>query len=436
MGNNYIKLQQLSPTTYPKKDRTFDVKVQIDSPAPDGHVNFKLSDVQSWEGHAMNAGTELDSEPDLTLTADQQTSQDGIDWGATPAEPGVQKIGARWAGDAPTKFTVQVKVHDYGAYGTLKAQLHYDGGEPEAPVSIHLPRDDNGNKIADGWHNDGSHVDDSTTPNVDEADQWAASDNETGPAGNRYHGDGFSVFEEYRGFMIGSGHVRTDPAKKDIFIYSAWKEGVGDLIVNNEQNLPEQNIPSIFIIHEISQDNMGQGTYDFRRMDYKGEDISGGAATSQKALWVKKDTEVGLPGRVGVANGPNPKFVKWTPYKITMIKVYEKRIKQFVNQSLNRPVDTPNPPAATVKEVVDSTIAHEIGHGIGLGHDLHIPVESYYGFCIMEAGISYTTGQGPDVPHRFLPHHYDGADPTDGSGFGPGMYKLTLANEEEEEEED
>ena len=113
-----------------------------------------------------------------------------------------------------------------------------------------------------------------------------------------------------------------------------------------------------------------------------------------------------------------------------MITVYKKRIDQFVNQTLDRPLDASDPPADKVEAVVDSTIAHEIGHGIGLGHDLHTPGDFYDGFCIMEAGISYTEGNGPNVSHRFLQHHYNGADPTDRSGgFGPGMYKLRLPNE-------
>lgn len=78
VGNVHIKLQKLSPTKWPEKGETFDVKVKVQSIAPNGHVRFILSGVSSWEGYAMNAGTESDSTPDLKLlTSDQTASQAG-----------------------------------------------------------------------------------------------------------------------------------------------------------------------------------------------------------------------------------------------------------------------------------------------------------------------------------------------------------------------
>src|SRR5262249_10782071 len=38
------------------------------------------------------------------------------------------------------------------------------------------------------------------------------------PAGDSNKGDGFSNYEEYRGFVINAEHRRTDPTIKDIFI--------------------------------------------------------------------------------------------------------------------------------------------------------------------------------------------------------------------------
>ncbi len=366
VGNNHIGLQQLSPTNYPKKDGTFNVKVEIRSHAPDGHVRFKFSNsnVSSWKGHAMNAGNELNSDPDLTLTIDQQTPQAGITWSAPPAEPGVQLIGAGWDGDAPDPFTVKVKVHDYGAYGTLTAQLYYDGGEPEEPVSLDLPRDDNGNKIADGWQNDGSE-------NYD-----ASADDEEGSGSNNHDGDGFSVFEEYRGFIVRGLHTRDytpqtgtyDPtAQKDLFVYSNLAEGYG-----YASNLPADT----FKVWLVDWNDMDGAV---RRMDSKGTDIPGNSI-GQKALKVLKDDITSQDedyGKTNAAQPAPPGQSPGTPFQVGDIIIYYKKIRK--DTPAHNDEVTPDPADADARKKV---IGHEIGHGINVDH--HVGS----GPCIMEGWVN------------------------------------------------
>ena len=344
-------------------------------------ATFELKEVTSWEGICMNDGNGNDF--DLAFAPIWQ--QENIPCVTLALDATRQTLTASWFDSPSDHFHIKVICYDYGAYGKLKATVY--GTSSSATMTI--PKDLNGNQIADTWRNDEDVSYDNT------------ADVETGTSGNGYPGDGFSVFEEYRGFRVKTAHKRTDLSAKDVFIVSDWAEGVGDA----------NKLPSVFTIHEINHANKGADN----RIDYKGENVHGNRF-KQMALWIKKDTVVGgVQGRTGVTYGPSPKFVDWVPYRIWEIRVYQKRIEEFVPVTFEGGSPTPTTISNAISEVIVSTIAHEIGHGIGLGHDLHderqvdpeTNEKAYKGTCIMEAGIDWINGEGPDVAHKFSNLHYD-----------------------------
>jgi hypothetical protein len=100
----------------------------------------------------------------------------------------------------------------------LDAHLKSNPDEPFAAI----PLDDNHNHIADKWEKDVQVYGKTDDPNFDE-DQL--------PKNQRRNGDGYTLFEEYRGFKVkdnllpsgshesfADGHLRMDPEYKDIFI--------------------------------------------------------------------------------------------------------------------------------------------------------------------------------------------------------------------------
>ena len=201
--------------------------------ARDSSVTFNLENVTSWKGYCMNAGTKSDF--DLQFVPPAEQISNGITWSG-----GNQSITASWEGNAPAGFTVQLKCYDYGAYGELVATLYH----MTPSHRFKIPKDENGNRIADGWKND-------ETIRYNPSD-----DNESGPDGNSYPGDGFSIFEEYRGFMVKELFESTSPTDKDIFIYSDFAEGVGDA----------DKVPyPPFVIHEINRNQMGSD----KRIDFR-----------------------------------------------------------------------------------------------------------------------------------------------------------------------
>ena len=163
--------------------------------ARDSSVTFNLENVTSWTGYCMNAGTKSDF--DLQFVPPAEQISNGISWSG-----GNQSITASWKGKAPDNLTVTLKCYDYGAYGELVATLYH----MTPSHKFKIPKDENGNRIADGWKND-------ETIRYNPSD-----DNESGPAGNSYPGDGFSVFEEYRGFVVKGLFKTTTPPTR---IYSS-----------------------------------------------------------------------------------------------------------------------------------------------------------------------------------------------------------------------
>ena len=182
-----------------------------DYPFRQGYVKFRLFDISSWQGYCMNSPSR--SGKDLTIDSNQGGS--GIRWTLTLG--GNEDFAtARFLGTTQTTFTIKIRAWDYGAYGSLTATLcdRY-GTERAVSNTIDIPRDDNGNHIADGWLNDYFY------------DYGWKEDNESGPGSNGNPGDGFSAFEEYRGFFVKGRHVRTGTFTKDVFVYSKLSQGIG-----------------------------------------------------------------------------------------------------------------------------------------------------------------------------------------------------------------
>lgn len=185
-----------------------------EEPEQTAKFKFELLDVSKEKGIAMNwpakdqAKDTFDlkidpkENPDLKIASDRQSAE--------------SKAGLRSA-------KVTITSYDYGAYGKLKVTAFLDDGgtvvahlekKPEK-TELTIPLDENDNHIADAWE-DGFALD-AVDANSD-MDRW--------PAGDGHLGDGLSLYEEYRGFMIKGTHERTWPTRKDIFIYDKDSLGV------------------------------------------------------------------------------------------------------------------------------------------------------------------------------------------------------------------
>ncbi|MEI6499555.1 MAG: hypothetical protein WCP21_00855, partial [Armatimonadota bacterium] len=116
---------------------------------------------------------------------------------------------------------------------TTTAYLQEDGSEV-----VSLPYDMDGDNIADAWQEEKGVV--GKAPSSDDEDQ---------PQGDFVPGDGFTLWEEYRGFLEGGKHIHGDPARKDYFICDTVRgrvrpgillfEGISKLKVHKDLTVDE-----------------------------------------------------------------------------------------------------------------------------------------------------------------------------------------------------
>ncbi len=168
------------------------------------YFTWELTKSSKEPGYAMNAPVANPSNDfDLKLEGD----------GLILTDANAQK-GQTMPGEY-TDTTVTVTPYDWGAFGTIKVTAylpdgstlvgHLDGDTAQEDVRLPLRSDQS--LIADIWKQNNG-----VTGLAD------VNDNETDPAGDGHPGDGLSLYEEYRGFIIGGKHVEGNPKKKDYFV--------------------------------------------------------------------------------------------------------------------------------------------------------------------------------------------------------------------------
>ncbi|MDR3690939.1 MAG: hypothetical protein P4L46_16290 [Fimbriimonas sp.] len=296
-------------------------------------VRAKLTGISHETGTCLNSQKTGD-EDDLRLDAqgtwviDHQGSASGSSYTATFVVPD----------DNVKTVHIDVNATDYGGWGKLKVEVFMGGEWKEAKESttgkstVNVPYDIDGNHIADFYEKKFG---------VEGAP--ANEDKDSTPAGDGSRdGDGLTVYEEYRGFMEGGEHIRTNPKVKDLFLsdQSGGMAAAGaDLF---------HAISGIEVHRKLTADELG-GTRVINRnhkegphiVDQHGIPITVGPAESD-AEAIAADADKGFGPPVMTTHINVPKGGKYS-------------------RAASGPVD---------KSAEDniSTIAHELGHCVGIRH--------------------------------------------------------------------
>jgi hypothetical protein len=315
-----------------------------------------LDQVSRFAGVAMNYGSITD--PDFALV------------------DGVVTFGADYTG------RTTLEIHDYGGRAIVRGQA----GPGPSVATMNLPKDTVGsNWIPDvGWK---ATANGQVIGTVADGGQAQGIDADATPAGDGTPGDGVVFFEEYRGIVVRNEHRRTDPAVKDLFVYSNLSDILGDQGLGDALNLPVTK-------HRIFLSEMGPGftiTPSYHNPGYGG-DVPG--HFPQQALKV-----------IDGGWGPGTKYGEaWvlgppTPRSLA-IEVYDEFIMHaspFTNsRTLPEEYDVPK---------LRQTLGHEIGHGINIDHNTSVTVMVTGYFPVWDV-----TNPSTVLPWQAIPHHYDSAD--------------------------
>jgi hypothetical protein len=209
---------------------------------------FELLDVSKQPGVAVNQPIATITAPKPDLAFEQEYNPNKTITGANRDKLEV--------GEELNQASAIVSSFDWGAWGRIKVTAVMPNGrqivgklEGQSDPLVRLPKREASSKIGDAWK---------TRPGADGAD---LEDEESLPAGDGDGGDGFTLYEEYRGFYEKGRHIFGDPQKKDFFIRD---EIGGDTkrAIALFRNLSELAIHDELEMHEFRVDRVINSNFD------------------------------------------------------------------------------------------------------------------------------------------------------------------------------
>lgn len=168
--------------------------------------------------------------------------------------------------------------------------------------------------------------------------------------GQKHNGDGYTLYEEYRGWAVEGRHVEGDPERKDFFVLNLiGADGRPGIALF-------ENVSELRVHSKLRRSEMSQAT---RLMN--GNHRDGPRRVNQHGVWVKTFTLAGM-GNSG-ANTPMTKAgVAGRPGITKGVGILARGDKESLfNQPLNLP-------AQDAIFAYDRAIAHELLHSVGVEH--------------------------------------------------------------------
>lgn len=209
------------------------------------------------------------------------------------------------------------------------------GGEQEL---VRLPKMNGPDWIAESWRREKDVM------------KLAAGDDSEKVEGQKADGDGFTLYEEYRGWAVNGKHVEGDPKRKDFFVLNLIG-GDGQNGINLFERLSKLRVHS-----KLKRSEMSQTT---RLMNGNHRDAP--RRVDQHGVWVKTFTRAAL-GDNGAQTPMTKAGVAGRPGITKGVGILARGDKESI---FNQPF---NLPARDTIFAYDRAIAHELLHSVGVEH--------------------------------------------------------------------
>ncbi len=243
--------------------------------------------------------------------------------------------------------------------------------EPTGKTVLVLPRDDNDNHVADQYEEDTKATGRNLPSLWDEDEQ---------PAEQRRKGDGYTLFEEYRGFVVRTNSK--DATRK--FVRTAWNRKTG--FWNDPDELADKYVkPSNrFEFEWFSLDdklavlNGGENDPEYRMVNSNTPADPAYRYAAQYLVIFKKDDSLAFNAQAVPRSGANPAEVTFVhPMRTYAYVVVNEARAQTAFTAASLPKCSGPQLAQIQYNDTAGSVIHELGHHLGVHHHLFHPPDIY-----------------------------------------------------------
>ena len=328
-GNKLVARATVAPTV---GQGTFVPKVK--------NIRLELLDSSREPGVCMNWPLDAkDKDYDLRLVA--------VAGGELSKSDQILKVIDPHKNDAGQYYAeTQIDSYDFGGRASLRAVcLLNDGREIEGVMKDvgempKLPKMKSPGWVADSWKK-AHHV-----------EKFPDDDDDEKIEGQKDNGDGFTLYEEYRGWVENGKHIEGDPKGKDLFVLNLFKAKAD---AQNGINLFAA-LSKLRVHSKLRPSEMSETT---RLMNGNRRDAP--KNKDQHGVWVKVFTKAAL-GDEGAKTVLNKAGVAGRPALVDGIGILARNDTESI---FNQPF---NLPARDMIMAYDRAIAHELLHSVGVEH--------------------------------------------------------------------